>query len=274
MKKLALLLVVGVLAGGAAADTILPQETHPGSVSYSATGTTPSQWVDWTSYYNGGAYGGILVPIGTPLPVGDAAQGGVIRDLDITWDLDIDWTADPTGHMTTWKGPAYNDFYGAFSGTWTVSAGKTVKSEAWRAGHKGGMGIINLEAGATIDITYQTNMPRYDSSAAVMTMNLGPGATFESGQFFLRGATPAKIIMDPTAVVREVGYAGGAAEITHLQAYIDAGQIIGTGGETPYIVTLYGQGYDYLNAYEIRVPEPISLSLLSIGGLALLRRRR
>ncbi len=284
MRQLALLLAVGMIVSAAAGDAVLLESQAPGNLTWSGSS---GLWQAWSpGIYTTGV-------LGTPLaglPDGTYGQGqdywSIIRDGNLTIDVDLDLAADQVtpdpndNHMTTVKGPVYAGSYGAYvaepvplAGMWTINANVTFRSEAWRmGGNNGGTGVIDMKAGSMIDMLWTSNMPKSASNTCNMTLQMGPNTVAQFGQYFVWGT--GNVVMDPTAVIRIVGYEGGSGPVFANDPTSYLSQIVGSGGETPVVQVLAGQGHLGTDAYQIVIPEPATMSLLVLGGLAVIRRRR
>ena len=215
------------------------------------------------------------------LAIPTSYEHGITTDVDCTIAQDVYNDIDPNDPLaigSNLKGPGYGpdptDPNGSPAvATLTILDAVTVEFEGWRVGNSGASGITNIGANCVVNVSWYVDLPRRSTSTITSAvMNLGPGSLLQAGALNVTTAA-GQINMDPTAVIRVVGgaQAGAANDPT---PFIASGQIIGTGGETPLVRAIPGYDGTPDAGFEVYIPEPATLSLLALGGLAALRRRR
>ena len=262
MKKIVLLLVVGLIASNASAFVYL-YWTDGGTGNYN----DPASWDDIdTTEPPDGVLDDVIPVAGTyDWTTGTASGDSVTIDNGA-----VTLQAGQTGYAVAFRGPAYNT--GA-SGTMDIYG--TLQIGYSRAGSAGDTVTYNVHSGGKIDAVWGWNQPRSSTSLpTVCHMNLWGEVIV--GEFNLNTGvnTTGTVTMHAGGRIVERGSNNDPVpDQVKLLGYITTGLISSPDG-TPYINTLTGQGYAGADAYEIVVPEPATLALLAMGGLAVLRRRR
>jgi len=183
---------------------------------------------------------------------------------------------------------------------WTKQLGTSAfdTGKAVAADESGGIFLVGYTTG-NLDGTnaggYDTFLRKYDASGNVVWadqfgtsgIDLGLGVTVdESGSVFVTGYTSGSLGGEinaggSDAFIRKYDIAGSVqwTKLIGASSYdfafasaIDSSERIYTTGETDG--SLAGTSAGYRDAYIASFPEPATLSLLALGGLALLRRRK
>jgi len=173
--------------------------------------------------------------------------------------------------VAKFKGPAYN---AGESGTLFITGG-TVRMFAsvnlppeWRLGNSGGGGLVEMSGGA-INIDTNLLIPRTASSTAVDTFNLHGGSVTVRGALrIFPGHGLLDLANDGTLYVDPAGTNMIAVQDLITNGLITANQ---PGFHPEASMTNIG-GKDYIKV--MAMPEPATLSLLLLGGLLGMRRRR
>jgi hypothetical protein len=128
-----------------------------------------------------------------------------------------------------------------------------------------GDGMLNVSGNSTAYSPGAMKMAYGSSMQARVNLGLG---TIDVNDLFTAQYKDVNIdITEGTLIVRAQSTEPGSGTIDE---WIGAGYITAYGGNGTLIRTVDGNGYDVLTA----IPEPATIALLSLGGLALIRRKR
>ena len=223
-------------------------------------------WVNGWTQVVGGEFDSATIDMGTP-----TVKNGEVID---------------SGSL---QGPAYNGDIGGDpnnpipgTGELIIEAGGTYRYGYARMGSAGGAGTVTQNGDMLVQ--WVINMPRSTTSTATITHNLEAGGIYV-GQYMINQAT-SQLNLHAGAELIEYGSTNYhptkdsgdfASRLQKFQDYIADGRITGVGG-TPIIEVLSGGGFDNgtgeMDRIRVFIPEPATLSLLVLGGLVALKRRR
>lgn len=170
---------------------------------------------------------------------------------------------------------------GTIGGTGTIKpSGSSVISVAGKLAPGASIGTLTLDLGSTTGAATL-------ASGATIEQELGDSFASDVTRFF--NVLSGDVVLNSNAVNLSFIGSGSLAAGTYtlMQFYADAGATLTDTGKPLSGLTLGSlpsgyESYDYTIDYSevgkinlvVAVPEPASLSMLAIGGLALLRRRR
>jgi len=146
-----------------------------------------------------------------------------------------------------------------------------------RIGHLNDTGIINIESGVTLLVH---NMYAHDECpTANAVININDGHVFCYGDVLYKNMSNTTVNITPNGSLRIIAdYAtvnDPASYTTHTQDELGQGSVV---YPEPGSVLVFADGGDYEGNPTVLitavVPEPATLMLLSLGGLALLRNRK
>jgi hypothetical protein len=121
-------------------------------------------------------------------------------------------------------------------------------------------GTLNVSGGSNIDATGTLSVGSTDTAPGLINLGLG---TVSCEDIYGRAGKTLIDITEGTLIIRNKS--GGV-----IEGWVTAGWIVGYGGTGTVIVEDTSEGWDKLTA----IPEPATIALLSLGGLALIRRKR
>lgn len=311
MKKLVLLLmVVGLVCAANAADLRyrgsgpwqnISDGTSSGWISAALPGTDDNARANW---------GGATITLGYAAPSVKGIQAGV--DESGTFEINaggvLTTTAESkignnnfcTGTLiintggvmnnTGWFGVAVGNggvkssVYGATSGVVEINGGTlNISGHLWsatgntNASNPGGptsIATITINAGGVINVGGNLGLGTINASTpsaggGIATLNVNNGGLLNLYQWSETGSIQAGSVLNinGTGTVIIKGNRGAQAD-----AYFALGKIASDRGAIQWVYTPGGTGQDYTTITAI--PEPATMSLLGLGALALLRKKR
>ena len=260
MKQLALLLVVCLIVGNASAGVYLGW-TDGVTGNYN----DPASWNDIDT--NGDTIPDDVVPV---LVSRDWTTGSYDGDSVTIDNATVTVPVGTSAYAAAFRGPAYS---GGTSGTMDIYG--TLDIGYARAGSAGDSVVYNVHPGGKIEAVWGWNQPR-NSASLPTTAHMNLWGDVIAGEFNLNTGvnTTGTVTLHAGGTITERG--SNSAQVANqakLQGFIDTGLISSPDG-VPFITVLSGQGYAGNDAYQVSVPEPATMSLLALGAVTMLRRRR